>query len=134
MKLPRPLVNQLLALAQHDPEREVCGLIAGRDGQPHRLHPVANLADRPGRLFQMDPAGQIVAMRAMREAGEELVAIFHSHPHAPARPSATDIAESEYPEVLHLIVSLDTKGVLEMRGYRIEDGGAREVVLELEMA
>ena len=134
MKLPRPLVNQLLALAQHDPEREACGLVSGRDGHPLRLHPVANVAAEPGRLFQMDPKGQIDAMRAIREADEELFAIFHSHPHAPAAPSATDIAQSEYPEALHLIVSLNTKGVLEMRGYRIEGGEAREVELELEMS
>ena len=132
--LSRPLVNQLLALAQHDPEREACGLVSARDGQPHRLLPVANVAGEPGRLFEMDPKGQIDAMRAIREAGEEFFAIFHSHPHAPAAPSATDIEQSEYPRVLHLIVSLNTKGVLEMRGYRIEEGEAREVELELEMA
>jgi len=134
MKLPRPLVNRLLAIAQHDHEREACGLIASRDGTPGTVYPVANVAEDPGRFFQMEPKGQIEAMRAMRDRGEALFAIFHSHPDAPASPSATDIAESAYPDALHLIVSLNTKGVLEMRGYRIIDGEAREEALELEMA
>ena len=131
--LPRPLVNRLLAVAQSDPERESCGLVSTKNGAPSRFYPVGNVAAEPGRLFQMDPEGQIDAMRTMREMDEELFAIYHSHPHAPAAPSALDIEQAEYPEALYLIVSLDTKGVLEMRGYRIEDGEAREEALELQM-
>jgi len=130
--LPRPLVNQLLTEAQRNPEIEVCGLIGARDGRPERFYPVANVAERPGELFRMDPAGQIDAMRRMREAGETLFAIYHSHPHAPARPSARDLQEAAYPDALYLIASLDTKGVLELRGYRLADGVAEEVPLELE--
>lgn len=129
--LPRPLVNRLLAEAQRHPESEVCGLVGGSEGRPGRFYPVANVAAEPGRLFRLDPKGQIDAMRTMREGGEALFAIYHSHPHAPARPSATDLAESAYPEALHLIVSLDTKGVLEMRGYYLRDGVAEEVGLEV---
>ncbi len=129
-QLPRPLVNQLLAHAQSRPEEEVCGLIGAHADQPERLYPVANVARTPGRLFQLDPQGQIDAMRAMREAGQTLFAIYHSHPHAPARPSPTDLTEAAYPEALYLIISLNTKGVLEMRGWRLMDGTAREVALE----
>jgi len=130
-RLPRPLVNQLLTQAQQSPETEVCGLISSRHGQPARVYPVANVANQPGRLFQMDPQGLIDAMRNMREQNEELFAIYHSHPHAPATPSATDLQQAEYPDALYLIISLDTKGVLEMRGYRLRDGTLEEVVLEV---
>ena len=118
--------------AQKSPEKEVCGLIGLSGGENMRFYPVENAASEPDRLFEMDPEGQIEAMRVMRETGETLFAIFHSHPHAPARPSATDLAESTYPEALHLIISLDTKGVLQLAGFRIREGGAEEV--ELEMA
>ncbi len=128
--LPRTLVNQLLTQAQQSPEREVCGLVSSRDGRPVKVYPVTNVATEPGRLFQMDPQGLIEAMRDMRERGEELFAIYHSHPHGPAAPSATDLREAQYPDALYLIVSLDTKGVLEMRGYRLEGETPREVVLE----
>ncbi|HEX9625864.1 MAG TPA: M67 family metallopeptidase [Acidiferrobacterales bacterium] len=127
VRLPRPLVNQLLGLAQHAPREEICGLIAGRDGHYLNAYPVSNIAGDRGHRFEMDPRGQIDALRAMRERDEELMAIYHSHPDAPALPSLTDIAQHEYPGLLYLIVSLDTEGVLEMRGFRIRDGAVQEI-------
>lgn len=129
--LPRNVVNQLLHHAQTAPEEEVCGLIGtGREGVVH-VYPVANVASDTHRLFAMDPKGQIDAMRTMREAGEMLFAIYHSHPHAPATPSITDLQQAAYPEALYLIVSLDTKGVLELRGYRLRESAVESVELEL---
>lgn len=117
--LPRALVNEMLRHAQSSPTNEVCGLIGACAGLPSRCYQVANVAGEPTRLFQMDPRGQIEALRLMRERGEQLFAIYHSHPHSPPTPSATDLQEAGYPEVLYLIISLDTKGVLEMRGWRL---------------
>ena len=131
VRLPRTLVNQLLAHAQRFPDTEVCGLIGARDGEPLRCYPVDNTASEPGRLFEMDPREQIDAMRQMREAGESLFAIYHSHPHSPPEPSATDLEQAAYPDALYLIISLDTKGVLQMKGFRLADGTARAVELEV---
>lgn len=129
--LPRQIVNQILSHVQAHEDREVCGLIASRDGLPYRCHTIHNIADQPAVRFVMDPAEQIAALRKMREAGEELFAIYHSHPDTPARPSKTDLQEAGYPEALYLIVSLSTQGVLEMRGYTIRDGQVTETALEL---
>lgn len=132
IELPRALVNQILHHAQASPELEVCGLIGAKGGVPHSCHPVANAAADPARRFQLDPGGQVDAMRRIREAGEALFAIFHSHPSAPAEPSPADLAEAAYPEALYLVVSLNTKGVLEMRGFRIAaDAPVLEVPLLL---
>ena len=129
--LPRHLVNQILQQAQSSPEVEVCGLIAAKGGRPRHCIPVPNVSAQPQRLFAMDPARQIDAQRRMREQGEELFGIYHSHPHSPAEPSATDLEQAGYPEALYIIVSLNTKGVLEMRGFRLKDGKATEVQLEI---
>jgi proteasome lid subunit RPN8/RPN11 len=129
--LPITLVNKILTHAQHSPESEVCGLIAARNGEPGAVYPIANVAETPESLFAMDPAAQIDAMRQIRESGEELFAIYHSHPHAPAEPSARDLEEAAYPEALYFIVSLDTKGVLEMQGFRLQDGQVARVDLEV---
>lgn len=129
--LSRTVVNQILHHAQTAPEDEVCGLIGvGNDGVA-RVYPVANVASDTHRLFAMEPVGQIDAMRKMREAGESLFAIYHSHPHAPAAPSVIDLQQAAYPDALYLIVSLDTKGVLEMRGYRLRESAVESVELEL---
>lgn len=131
LHLPRPLINQLLHHAQASPAAEVCGLVGAKAGVPVRCYPVANVAVDPRRLFAMDPAGQIAALRMMRERGEELFAIYHSHPRTPPQPSETDLAQAAYPAALYLIISLQTRGVLEMRGFRLREGTVAEVELEI---
>ena len=133
IELPRALVNQILHHAQSCPELEVCGLIGARNGLPHSCYPVANVAASPQVRFRLDAKGQIEAMRQIRDSGESLFAIFHSHPATPAEPSPTDLAEAAYPDALYLVISLNTKGVLEMRGFRIgADKSVSEVALLLK--
>ena len=129
--LPRQLVNRILYQAQTSPDEEVCGLIAARGGHPLRCIAVPNVSADPQRLFAMEPAAQIEAMRKMRERDETLFGIYHSHPHSPATPSTTDLEQAGYPEALYIIVSLNTRGVLEMRGYRLAGGEASQVQLEI---
>lgn len=131
LQLPRTVVNQILSHAQHAEESEVCGLIASHQAVADRVYPIANVAGDSGRLFTMDPKQQIDAMREMRESGGKLFAIYHSHPHAPAMPSTEDLAQAAYPDALYLIVSLDTKGVLEMKGFTLREGVVHEVDLEV---
>lgn len=131
VRLPRSLVNQLLQLAQKSPEEEICGLISRDRRGFKKCYPVVNAADDKKRCFALDPKGQIEAMRIMREHGEELGAIYHSHPDSPALPSLADIEQHEYPGVLYLIISLGTKGALEIRGFHIHGREAGEVAIAL---
>lgn len=130
--LPRKLTNQLLHLAQLSPNTEVCGLVgADANGMPVSCYPVTNCAETPDKRFLLEPAQQIDAMKHMRDRQESLFAIYHSHPNAPAEPSPTDIEQASYPDALHLIISLNTKGVLEMRGFKISGGSVEEYPLRL---
>ena len=132
VRLPRHIVNQLLHLAQKSPDEEICGLISRDRSGFRKCYPVANAAGDRKHLFALDPHGQIAAMRSMRERGEELAAIYHSHPDAPPLPSMADVEQHEYPDVLYLIVSLGTKGVLELRGFHIRHRAIEEVPIGLE--
>jgi len=129
--IPRKLTNQLLHHAQLNPETEVCGLIGSKDNVPCSCYPVSNVAAQPGTRFLLDAKEQITAMAKMRDNQEQLFAIYHSHPTAPAIPSALDLTEAAYPDALYLIISLNTKGILEMRGYKIEQKTAMEIPLSL---
>ncbi len=131
IQIPRKLANKLLHLAQISPNLEICGLIGGKNGQPISCYPVANTAEQPQQRFELDTSQQILAMTKMRDMGEQLFAIYHSHPTAPATPSITDLELAPYPDTLYLIISLNTKGVLEMRGFKIADNSAKEIVLSL---
>ena len=86
--LPRPLINQLLAHAQHSPEEEVCGLVSRAGEEAFRVYPVANVAAEADHLFAMDPQQQIDAMRQMREGGGGTVRHLSLPPSCTARAVA----------------------------------------------
>jgi [CysO sulfur-carrier protein]-S-L-cysteine hydrolase len=131
-RIPRRIATKLLDHARAETGREICGVIAARDGVPVDCVPIANVAGDPAHRYRMDPEALIRTLFGMEQAGEELYAIYHSHPASPAAPSAIDLAEAGWPDALYLIVSLNTRGVLEMRGYRIRGGASVEVPLEIE--
>lgn len=132
--LPSQLVEQMLAQARASPQAEICGLLAARNGHPGRCIAIRNVAPQPRCSFSMDPKQQIDAMRSMRERGEELYGIYHSHPQGPAEPSATDLDQAAYPEALHFIVSLNSDQKPLLRAYRIRNGSAEQVQLVTEPA
>ncbi len=132
LRLPRPLINKILAHAQQNPEIEVCGLIGNSASNQKNYYPVDNIAKQPDCRFLMDGSQQINALKKMRDKQQQLFAIVHSHPHALATPSQLDIDESRYKEVFYLIISLNTKGVLEMRAYTQQQKSMQKVDLILE--
>jgi proteasome lid subunit RPN8/RPN11 len=132
IKISRKITNQLLHLAQISPATEVCGLIGSQQGRPSSCYPIDNIADQPQQQFLLDPQQQIAAMTKMRERNENLLAIYHSHPTSPAEPSKIDIEMAAYPDALNFIISLNTKGVLELRGFKLGKKSAKEIPLVLE--
>jgi proteasome lid subunit RPN8/RPN11 len=130
--LPRKLVNQVLTHVQQHEHSETCGLISAADGIPAHYYAVKNIAAEPSTRFEMDPRQQIAAMKHMREHDEDLFAIVHSHPESPPIPSAPDIQEAGYPDACYIIVSLNTRGVLEMRGFKKVDGDMQPVELRYD--
>ncbi|CAH9019667.1 M67 family metallopeptidase [Candidatus Nitrosacidococcus sp. I8] len=129
--IPRTIVNQLLAQAQASSQQEICGLISAADGIPTRCYQVENIASHPDTQFLLNPEIQIRAMKQIREQGESLFGIYHSHPHSPPLPSKSDTIQTAYSKVLYFIISLNIKGVLEMRCFKFQQGAYRELELEL---
>jgi proteasome lid subunit RPN8/RPN11 len=128
-QLPRHITNQLLHLAQLSPEQEVCGLIGEKEGIANTCYPIQNTDKQPDIRFQLDSKQHIQALATMREKDETLCAIYHSHPTAPATPSPTDIKLATYSDSIYLIISLNTKGVLEIRGFKMVANSFHEVSL-----
>lgn len=84
--------------------REACGLLGGRSRCVTSVRPVLNIAPSDDR-FRMEPAGQVHAILAIEAAGDDLLAIYHSHPRGPDTPSEIDIKQWRYPRALSLIWS-----------------------------
>ena len=131
MQLSRQLANQLIQLAIQSPTEEVCGLIGGIKGEAHSFYPITNIAPHRATQYQFDQTQQIEVMKVLRENNQTLFAIFHSHPTTEAIPSKADIEQANYPEAIQLILSLNTKGVVEIRGFKIIDQEVEELVLVL---
>lgn len=85
---------------------EACGMLGGRlEGNAYETRlviPTTNTLHSPIR-YQIEPQEQLAAFLTFEAQGLELVGIYHSHPQGPPYPSATDIAEAYYPEVIYLI-------------------------------
>jgi proteasome lid subunit RPN8/RPN11 len=127
--LPREMHAAIVAHARREQPRECCGIIAGRDGRPVRLYEARNVAEG-NRLYEIDPAQLIeLEFHELPQQGTEIVAIYHSHPESPARPSATDIELAFWPEAVYLICSLADPTRPQLRAFRIRDGAVSEVGL-----
>jgi len=131
VQFPRTIINQLLHSAQVNDEQEICGLIGSKEGVASSCYPIKNQADKPAIQFQMDARQQINAIRQIRENNEQLFAIYHSHPTAPAVPSIIDSEQLSYHEAIQLIISLNTKGILEVRGFKLVAEQLKPIYLEL---
>jgi proteasome lid subunit RPN8/RPN11 len=67
----------------------------------------------------------------MRHNGLNLLAIYHSHPETPARPSQSDIRLAYDPEPRYVLVSLQQRDKPDVRAYRIVEGGVIEEAVEI---
>jgi proteasome lid subunit RPN8/RPN11 len=128
LELPAALRDDIVAHARAEAPKEACGLVAGRDGHATRVIRCQNAHPLAATRYTIDPREQLRAFRDMEANGEELVAIYHSHPATQAYPSPTDRAESHYPEAIYVLVSL-RDATPDVRAFQIRDGWVREVAL-----
>ncbi len=119
LEIPKHIFSQMLAQASEQAPLEACGILAGTSNRVRRLYRMAN-ADQSTDHFMMAPEEQFSVMKDMRAKGLEMLAIYHSHPASPARPSAEDIRLALTPEVLYIIVSLQEPAKPQIRGFTIE--------------
>ena len=118
MRLPRALADELVAHAREDMPNECCGLVAGRDGTAVRVMRAVNTEASPF-MYVMDPREQMRMMEEVEDAGEDLLAIYHSHTRSAAYPSRTDVDLAFFPDPLYVIVSLADRDVPEIRAFRL---------------
>ena len=119
------LLDQVIDHARASYPEEGCGLLVGADVAT-RFIPMQNIL-ASSSAYEMDPAQLITTLRDLRNTGEQLVAIYHSHPHGAARPSRRDVERAYYPEAAHLIVSLADSERPQAAAFRIVDGESLEI-------
>ena len=125
LKIPRKILDDMVAHALELDPFECCGILAGKEGLVCRLYRIKNVVSLDGaenlssfdqakidhlkRLspqerakiaFTMDMDDLSRAQKDIRANGLELQVVYHSHPHSSALPSITDIKiASDYEEI-----------------------------------
>jgi proteasome lid subunit RPN8/RPN11 len=106
LEMSRAQFDEIIAHAREASPHECCGLIGGtKHGQAQSLYRTRNIAADPLVAYEAAPEDLFAAQRIMRQRGEELLAIYHSHPRSSdPQPSATDVRLAYYPAAVYLIV------------------------------
>ncbi|MBA2526492.1 MAG: M67 family metallopeptidase [Pyrinomonadaceae bacterium] len=114
-------LKEIFAQARQATPFECCGLIGGAKDRATSIHPLRNVANNPQIAYEAAPEELFAAQRQMRERGEQLLAIYHSHPRStePA-PSESDVRLAYYPAAIYLIIGLGGAKPI-MRGFRISE-------------
>lgn len=111
---------------------EACGLLAGHNGTVSDIYLIKNVDENPRIHYMLDPQGQFLAMKDMRNKNTDMLAIFHSHPESPAYPSPTDIALACHPETYYIIISLKEREQPEPHAFKIINGTITEFPIQIE--
>ena len=120
-----PTLDSIRSHAAAEYPREGCGLLVGRDLAGERAVeyavPTRN-ADATARRYAIPPEEFLVAERAARERGLEVVGFYHSHPDVEPAPSATDTAAA-WPHYTYLIVGVEAGKSGEVTAWRLAPDG-----------
>lgn len=134
LRITRLQFDQLIAHARESAPHECCGLIGGtNDRQAQSIYRNRNIAADPLVTYEAAPEDLFAAQRAMRARGEELIAIYHSHPRSKnPKPSETDVRLAYYPSAVYLIVGLGSEEPC-LRAFRISERSGSWEAAEFEI-
>lgn len=117
LQIPSAIYDAMVAHAKQNMPLEACGYLAGEAPSATVFIPMTNI-DKSPEHFTFDPKEQFAAIKQVRQSGESLLAVYHSHPETPARLSAEDVRLFNDPNMIYVIVSL-AAAIPEVKAYRV---------------
>jgi proteasome lid subunit RPN8/RPN11 len=122
LTITRRQFDDIISHARDAAPHECCGLIGGStNGRVQTIYPAKNVAADPLVTYEAAAEDLFAAQRTMRERGEQLLAIYHSHPRASTpEPSPTDVRLAYYPSAVYLIAGLANDEPC-LRAFRIDE-------------
>ena len=132
--IPPAIYDAMLAHARAELPAECCGLLAGTieagAGRVRQHLPLVNALTSPTE-YESEPRSMFTAHKAMRAAGTDILAVYHSHPTSDPVPSRRDRERSYDDQVVNLIIGLG-RAEPEVRGWWLAADQAREAAWEVE--
>ena len=130
LKIPKAIHDDLIAHAREGFPLEVCGILGGNGDTVSAIYRMVN-TDASNEHFMMEPREQFAVVKDLRARGMSMLAVYHSHPETPARPSEEDIRLALTPDVSYLIISLADAAVPSVKSYKISPGKVEHEPLEV---
>lgn len=130
LTIKQNIFEQMLRQAKEQSPIEACGILAGRAQMVEKFYPMSN-TDNSNDHFMMDPAEQFAVIKDIRQSGLEMLAVYHSHPQTPARPSQEDIRLALTPNVIYVILSLENPLKPYLKGFLIENKKVSETEVSI---
>ena len=131
MALPRSVHEQMVAHCQRQYPKEACGfLVANAGGTVDMVYPMQNVEDSP-ISYAMDPQEQLQVEKRMRQQGQRLIGIYHSHTASAAVPSSVDVRLAISPDISYIIISLTDHATPVVQSYRIEGEQVRPEAIQV---
>lgn len=131
LEIPSRIFKQMVEQARAEAPIEACGILAGRGSRVERIYSMTNIEVREDH-YMMEPAEQFAAVKDMRAAGFDMLAIYHSHPATAARPSVEDIRMAFTPNITYIIISLRQFNGPVVRAFTVKNGRTTEVAVRVE--
>lgn len=128
IKVDKEIVDAIFAQGQEELPNEACGYLAGKDGVVVKRIPMTNV-DKSPEHFTLDPKEQFAAFKSAREEGLSLIAVYHTHPVTPARPSEEDIRLAFDPVISYVIASL-SEGTIKSFKIKGSEVSPEELIVE----
>ena len=120
LELPRAMVEEIFEHARAGLPDEAFGIVSGTGAAATRFHPAVNGDASPFR-YSIESRDLLRIVTDIDDAGEDLLAIYHSHTRSPAFPSRTDVELALWPDAAYLIVSLKDAEP-DLKAFTIRDG------------
>ncbi len=129
IRIPKAIHDDMISHAKEGFPLEVCGILGGTGETVSVMYRMTN-TDASNEHFMMDPKEQFTVVKDIRAKGLTMLAIYHSHPETPARPSEEDIKLALTPAVSYLIISLADADIPAINSYKISSGNVQIETIE----
>lgn len=120
LRIDKRIVENIVLHARRELPIEACGYLAGNDEKVTSHYEMTN-ADGSAAHFSFIVQEQFAVLKDVRSKGKKLLAVYHSHPATPARPSDEDIALAHDPDMSYVIISFADNSET-IRSFRIANG------------
>ena len=129
LQIPKDIHDDMIAHAREGFPLEVCGILAGTGASVSAIYRMTN-TDASNEHFMMEPREQFAVIKDLRAKGVAMLAVYHSHPETPARPSEEDIRLALTPDVSYVIISLADAAAPDIKSYKISTGNVQIEMIE----